>query len=204
MVPGITIAIIVLLAVLAFRNGFSIMSPTGLVALENTTLTGNFDITNISVTIPAEHASIRFSAPEPARIITKTNEMNGSGNFWIDDFGGIITWDGKTLQLVGDMESLNGNQLSIKFLLRQSVTVILKAGSIEATNVNMSVFSRALTGSMRLENRWTVKLSETPLTLKDYRGNVHFQRVGNTTTMMMSGNADNARIEQDNFIKNVA
>ncbi len=139
LVPGITIAIIVLLAVLAFRNGFSIRNPTGLVALENTTMTGNFDITNISVTIPAEHISIRFSAPEPARIITKTNEMNGSGNFWIDDFGGIIAWDGKTLQMVGDMESLNGNQLSIKFTLRQSATIILKAGSIEATNVNMSV-----------------------------------------------------------------
>ncbi|MEM4240441.1 MAG: hypothetical protein QXM31_04220 [Candidatus Woesearchaeota archaeon] len=203
-VPGLTIAIILILAVLAFRNGFSLLSPTGLVALENTSFTGTFDITNITVTIPAEHTSIRFSAPEPARIITKTGEINGSGNFEITDFVGIISWDGKALQLVGNMESMTNGQVSVRFLIRESSTIVLTAGSIEATSANMSVFSRDLTGSIRLEDRWTIKLAETPLTVKGYRGSAHFQRIKNITTMMLKGSADNARIEQENFIKNVA
>jgi hypothetical protein len=203
-VPGLAVALIAVLAVLAFRNGFSLLSPTGLVALDNSTFTGNFDITKTSVTIPADHATVKVSAPEPVRIITKSNDMNGTGSFLIEDFAGIITSDGKTLQLVGDMESINGERLSIKFNIRQSTTMILKAGSMEATNVNMTVFSRDLTGSIRLENRWTIKLNQTPVSLRDYKGKVHMQRIGNTTTMMMDGNADNLKIEQKNFIKNVA
>ena len=204
LVPGITVLIVIILAVFAFRNGFGIISPTGLVTLENTTLAGTFDITNISVTIPAEHTTVRFSAPEPARIITKTGEINGSGNFEITDFVGIIAWDGSTMQLVGDMETLGNGQVSVRFLNRESTTIILTAGSIEATNANMSIFTKDLTGSIRLENKWTVRLDKTPITIRGYKGSAHLQRIKNITTMMFYGNAASARIEQENFLKNVA
>ncbi|MEM4247613.1 MAG: hypothetical protein QXF14_04855 [Candidatus Woesearchaeota archaeon] len=204
LIPGITVIMVIILAVLAFRNGFGIISPTGLVALENTTFVGTFDITNISVTIPAEHTTVKFSAPQPARIMTKNGEINGSGNFEITDFVGILVWDGSTMQLVGNMETLSNGQVSVRFLNRESTTIILNAGSIEATSANMSIFTKDLTGKIRLENKWTINLDKTPVTLRGYKGKAHFQRINNITTMMLDGNSANARIEQENFLKNVA
>ena len=107
------------------------------------------------------------------------------------------------MQLVGDMETLGNGQVSVRFLNRES-TIILTAGSIEATNANMSIFTKDLTGSIRLENKWTVRLDKTPITIRGYKGSAHLQRIKNITTMMFYGNAASARIEQENFLKNVA
>ncbi len=203
-VPGITVAIILLLSVLAFRNGFSILSPTGLVSLENTTMAGSFDITKTDTTVSADHTTVKFSAPEGAKIMTRTDEINSSGSFSITDFVGIIRWDTKQIILEGNMEGLQGNQLSIKFTNRESSTITMKAGSVEALTVNMSSFSEKLTGSIRLENRFTLKLNQTPVDLGDYNGNVHIQRVNNVTTMMLNGRSDSAKVTQENILKNIA
>jgi hypothetical protein len=203
-VPGITIAIILLLAVFAFRTGFSILSPTGLVSLENTTMTGSFDISKTDTAVSADHTTVKFSAPEGAKITTKTDEINSSGSFSITDFVGTIRWDTENIILEGDMESLAGNQLSIKFTNRESATITMKAGSIEALTVNMSSFSEKLTGSIRLENRFTLKLNQTPVDIGDYSGTVHIQRVNNVTTMMLNGRSDTAKVTQENILKNIA
>jgi hypothetical protein len=203
-VPGITIAVILLLSVLAFRNGFSILSPTGLVSLENATMAGSFDITKTDTTVSADHTTVKFSAPEGAKIMTRTDEINSSGSFSITDFVGTIRWDTKQIILEGNMEGLQGNQLSIKFTNRESSTITMKAGSIEALTVNMSSFSEKLTGSIRLENRFTLKLNQTKVDLGDYSGNVHIQRVNNVTTMMLNGKSDSAKVTQENILKNIA
>lgn len=203
-VPGIAVAVILLLSVLAFRNGFSILSPTGLVSLENTTMAGSFDITKTDTTVSADHTTVKFSAPEGAKIMTRTDEINSSGSFAITDFVGTIRWDTEKIILEGNMEGLQGNQLSIKFTNRESSTIIMKAGSVEALTVNMSSFSEKLTGSIRLENRFTLKLNQTPVDLSDYNGNVHIQRVNNVTTMMLNGRSDSAKVTQENILKNIA
>lgn len=203
-VPGLAILLILGLGFLAFRGGFSLMSPTGLVALENSTLTGSFDITNSGITLSADRTTVKFSAPESARIITKTDEINSSGSFSVNDFAGTISWDKKNIILYGTMESLSGNQLSIKFTNRESATIIMRVGSVEAVTVNISSFREKLTGSIRLENRFNIKLNETPVSLDNYNGNVQIQRVNNITTMNINGKADTTRVEQKNILKNVA
>ena len=203
-VPGITIAVILLLSVLAFRNGFSILSPTGLVSLENTTMAGSFDITKTDTTVSADHTTVKFSAPEGAKIMTRTDEINSSGSFSITDFVGTIRWDTEKIILEGNMEGLQGNQLSIKFTNRENSIITMKAGSVEALTVNMSSFSEKLTGSIRLENRFTLKLNQTRVDLGDYNGNVHMQRVNNITTMMLNGRSDSAKVTQENILKNIA
>lgn len=202
--PVLAILLIFGLGFLAFRNGFSLLSPTGLVALENSTLAGSFDITNTDTTVSADHTTVKFSAPEGARIITKTDEINSSGSFSITDFAGTIRWDTENIILEGNMESLTGNQLSIKFTNRENAMIKMKVGSAEALTVNMSSFSEKLTGSIRLENRFTLKLNQTPVNLEDYNGNVHIQRVNNVTTMMLNGKSEVAKVTQQNILKNIA
>jgi len=204
LVPGLTVVLILLLGFLAFRGGFSLLSPTGLVALDNSTVSGTFDITKSDVIISADHTAIKFSAPESARITTRTDEINSSGNFMVADFVGTIRWDTKNIVLEGNMESLSGNQLNIKFTNRESATIVMKVGSVEALTVNMSSFSEKLTGSIRLENRFTIKLNQTQVSFRDYQGSVNIQRVNNITTMMVNGRAENSRVEQENIIKNIA
>jgi hypothetical protein len=204
LVPGLAVVLILLLGFLAFKGGFSLLSPTGLVALDNSTVSGTFDITKSDITVSADHTTIKFSAPESARIITRTDEINSSGNFMVTDFVGTIRWDTKNIILEGNMESLSGSQLNIKFTNRESATVIMRVGSVDALSVNMSSFREKLTGGIRLENRFTIKLNQTLVSFRDYRGSVNYQRVNNITTMMVNGRADNSRVEQENILKNIA
>jgi hypothetical protein len=202
--PVLTVALILVLGFFAFRGGFGFLSPTGLVVLENTTLTGSFYITNNKLAVSADNAAVKFSAPEVARIKTRNGQINGTGSFWIDGFTGTIEWNGKTIELDGTMDSVHGSQLDITYTMKESTTITLTAGSVEASKVNLSSFSSDLTGNLRLEERWTVRTNETPISMTDYEGSVIFQRVNNDTTLYLSGNAEKIRVEQENILKNVA
>jgi hypothetical protein len=202
--PALAILLIFGLGFLAFSNGFGLMSPTGLVALENSTLTGSFNINKDTVQIPAERTIVRFSAPEVAKIITKNGAINGTGSFWIDDFAGTIEWDGKNIVLDGTMASVHGGQLDITYSTRAQSQIILKSGSVQAETVNISSFNQRLTGNLRLENRWNIKMNNTPLGLYGYEGSINIQKVGNDTTLLIAGRTDSVRVEQENVLKNVA
>lgn len=202
--PGLAILLILILGFFAFKNGFSLLSPTGLVSLENSSLTGSFLINKNNLEISAERTIVKFSAPEEAKIITSTGTINATGNFWIEDFAGTMAWNGKDIVLEGTMASLHGSQLDINYEKRSTSTIILKAGSVQAETVNVSSFSQLLTGNLRFENRWNVVLNETPVKLEGYHGSINLQKVGNDTTMLLSGITDGVRVEQDNVLKHIS
>ncbi len=201
--PIVTVALILVLGFFAFRGGFGFFSPTGLAVLENATLIGSFYINDNKLAVSAENAAVKFSAPEVAVIKTRSGEINGTGSFWIDGFTGTIEWNGKTINLEGTMNSVHGSQLDITYTLKESTTITMTAGSVDASSVNLSSFSSDLTGNLRLEGRWNVKTNETPISMTNYEGRVTFQRVNNETTLYLSGNAEKIRVEQENLLKNV-
>lgn len=202
-VPGLAILLVLVLGFFAFKNGFGLLSPTGLVSLENSSMTGSFYITENPVKIPAARTIVRFSAPVEAKIITNSGTINATGNFWIQDFEGTMEWDGDDIILEGTMASVHGSQLDITYERKSSSTIVLKAGSVQAETVNVSSFSHELTGNIRFENRWNVKINDTPVELDGYRGSINIQKVGNDTTMMMAGVSDGIKVEQDNFLKHI-
>ncbi len=202
--PVLTVALILVLGFFAFRGGIGFLSPTGLVILENTTLTGSFYITDNKLAVSADNVEVKFSAPEVARIKTRSGEINGTGSFSINGFTGTIEWNGKTILLDGTMDSVHGSQLDITYTRKESTTITITAGSVEAPKVNISSFSSDLTGNLRLEGCWTVRTNETPISITDYEGSVIFQRINNETMLYLSGNADKIRVEQENILKNVA
>lgn len=194
--------VLLVLGFFAFRNGLG-FGPTGLVALSNVTLSGSFDITEQDVSLPVKHTTLRFSAPETARIITSNGEINGSGNFWVEDFAGAISWDGEQFTLEGTMAGLHGQQLDIVFLDREKTEIIVTAGSVEAATINLSRFRQHLTGNLRLENHWTVQLNKTPVQIESFEGSAVFQRVNNATTLYLTGRSEQARVEQEDILKHM-
>ncbi|MEM2916252.1 MAG: hypothetical protein QXT19_02760 [Candidatus Woesearchaeota archaeon] len=204
LIPVLTWALILVLGFFAFRGGIGFLSPTGLVVLQNTTLTGSFYINDNKLAVTADNADIKFSAPVSAIIKTRNGEINGTGSFSISKFSGTIAWNGKTIELDGTMASVHGSQLDITYTRKESTTITLVAGSIEVSKVNLSSFSSDLTGNLRLEDRWTVRTNETPISISGYEGSVIFQRVNNDTILYLSGNAEKIRVEQKNILKNIA
>lgn len=199
LVPIGTLLLIVILGFFAFRGGIG-LSPSGAVTLKNTSVLSTLVIVD-DVRIPVENSIVRLSSSEMINIETDGRIINATNSLWLDDFAGIIEWDGERLLAKGTMKSANGAGVSISWTKLERSRIVLQNGVIDVASTNLSSFSRDATGRLTLEGRWTASLNETPLEVKNFDGRLYLQRLNNETSFTLEGRAGLVWVEEENFLR---
>lgn len=178
----------------------------------NSTLTGHLVLENASFNIQMEILETTKYEVKEKNLSIINGFVNGTANdieisvqspVWINDFTGTITTQkGKTV-LKGKATMVSGEKMNIKNNNGISVKLAFEQGSLESSAFEIKELNvLAHSGLLELAHNIKIKLNNTPVSIKNFEGQVrHHEAPLNTTTF--SGKAGVLDVNEKNFIQSL-